>query len=167
MSFWGACATDRISLKIISPLRGPRMTKYMEPKLFVATKAFIKFQNKILIIKESSKYSDGTNAGKFDVPGGRIKPGQRFDESLLREIKEETGISVTIGQPFFANEWRPIVKGEQWQVVGVFFECESATDRVTLSEDHDEYLWIDPADFKKSNLIENLQPAFEAYLKRC
>lgn len=138
----------------------------MEPKLFVATKAFIKYQNKILIIKESAKYSDGTNAGKYDVPGGRIKPGQRFDESLLREIKEETGLEVTIGQPFFASEWRPIVKDELWQVVGMFFACESETDQVTLSEDHEQYLWINPADFKKYNLIENLQPAFESYLTK-
>jgi 8-oxo-dGTP diphosphatase len=136
----------------------------MEPKLFLATKAFIKYQNKILIIKESDKYADGTNAGKFDVPGGRIKPGQRFDESLLREIKEETGLEVKIGQSFFANEWRPVVKGVEWQVVGMFFECESASDKVILSQDHSEYLWINPADFKNYNLIENLQPAFEAYL---
>ncbi|MDP2587033.1 MAG: NUDIX domain-containing protein [Candidatus Komeilibacteria bacterium] len=135
----------------------------MEPKLFVATKAFIKYQDKILIIKESNKYTDGTNAGKFDVPGGRIKPGQRFDESLLREIKEETGLTVTIGQPFFANEWRPVVNDEQWQVVGMFFECQSTTNQVTLSEDHEEYLWIDPTDFKKYNLIENLTLAFESY----
>ncbi|MFA6304577.1 MAG: NUDIX domain-containing protein [Patescibacteria group bacterium] len=138
----------------------------MNIKLFIATKAFIKYRGKILIIKESNKYTEGTNVGKFDVPGGRIKPGQKFDESLLREIKEETGLEVIIGQPFFANEWRPMVKEEQWQVVGMFFECESATDKITLSKDHDEYLWIDPTNYKKYNLIANLQPAFEAYLKK-
>jgi len=58
----------------------------MIDKLFVATKAFVKFQGKILILRESSGYKDGVNVGKFDVPGGRIKPGQRFDESLQREI---------------------------------------------------------------------------------
>ena len=137
----------------------------MEPKLFIATKAFIKHQNKILIIKESNKYQDGTNAGKFDVPGGRIQPGQKFDESLIREIKEETGLEVTIGQPFFVNEWRPMVKGEQWQVVSIYFACESETDQITLIEELDEYLWIAPADFQKYNLIANLKPAFEIYLK--
>ncbi|MCX6785665.1 MAG: NUDIX domain-containing protein [Candidatus Komeilibacteria bacterium] len=138
----------------------------MNIKLFLATKAFIKHRGKILIIKESSNYQEGTNAGKFDVPGGRIKPGQNFAESLLREIKEETGLEVKIGQPFFVNEWRPIVKDEPWQVIGIFFKCTTETDKVILSQDHDEYLWIDPADFKKYNLIENLTPAFEAYLKK-
>lgn len=86
-------------------------------KLFVATKAFILYDGKVLLLKESSKYQDGTNAERFDIVGGRVEPGQRFDESLLREIKEETGLDVEIGRPFFVNEWRPIVRGEQWQIV--------------------------------------------------
>lgn len=82
-------------------------------KMFVATKAFIINNGRVLLLKESSKYTDGSNAGKFDVVGGRVEPGQRFDESLLREIKEETGLSVRLGRPFFVNEWRPKVRGEQ------------------------------------------------------
>lgn len=133
-------------------------------KLFVATKAFTVHNGKVLLLRESTKYSDGTNAGRYDVAGGRLKPGQRFDESLLREIQEETGLSVEIGRPFFVNEWRPVVREEQWQIVGTFFVCHASSDAVTLSEDHDEYVWIDPSTYKDYNLIENLYPAFEAYL---
>jgi 8-oxo-dGTP diphosphatase len=137
----------------------------MDIKMFVATKAFINFNGKILILRESTKYSDGSNANKYDVVGGRVNPGQRFDESLLREIEEETKLKVDVGRPFFVNEWRPVVRGEQWQIVGTFFECKAHSDKVELSEDHDEYLWIDPKDYKKFNLIENLLPAFESYIK--
>ncbi|MFA5010081.1 MAG: NUDIX domain-containing protein [Patescibacteria group bacterium] len=136
----------------------------MEPKIFVATKAFIVFNGKVLILRESTKYEDGSNVARFDVPGGRLKPGQRFDESLLREIMEETGLTVKIGKPFFVNEWRPVVRGEQWQIVGTFFECETNSDRVVLSEDHDAFEWIDPKEFQNYNLIPNLLPAFEAFL---
>jgi 8-oxo-dGTP diphosphatase len=138
----------------------------MEPKLFVATKAFIVHNGKVLILRESSKYEDGSNAGRFDVVGGRVQPGQRFDESLLREIREETGLDVRIGRPFFVNEWRPVVRGEPWQIVGTFFECFAVSDQVKLSEDHGEYQWIDPKDFRKFPLIDNLVPAFESYLNR-
>ena len=117
-------------------------------KLFIATKAFILYKNKILLLKESSNYSDGSNTGKYDVVGGRIEPGQRFDESLLREIKEETGLDAKIGNPFFVNEWRPKVRGEQWQIIGTFFECFTITDKVVLSKDHNEYVWIDPKDYR-------------------
>lgn len=136
----------------------------MEPKIFVATKAFIVHNGKVLILRESTKYEDGANAARFDVPGGRLQPGQRFDESLLREIQEETGLEVKIGKPFFVNEWRPVVRDEQWQIVGTFFICEADSDQVSLSEDHDAFEWINPEKYQNYNLIPNLLPAFEAYL---
>jgi 8-oxo-dGTP diphosphatase len=136
-----------------------------ETKLFVATKAFIFYQEKVLILRESLKYPDGSNSGKYDVVGGRIKPGQHFQESLIREIKEETGLNVEIGDPFFVGEWRPVVKGEHWQIVGIFFKCLASSDQVMLSEDHDDYLWIDPREFQKFQLIPNLEKAFQKYTK--
>lgn len=138
----------------------------MVPKLFMATKAFVAHQGKILILRESQKYLSGTNKGKFDVAGGRLRPGERFDEGLLREIKEETGLDVKIGKPFFAGEWRPVVEGKQLQIVGVFFECFSETDKVVLGKDHDKFMWIRPEDHRKYNIIDNLMPAFEAYLEK-
>jgi ADP-ribose pyrophosphatase YjhB (NUDIX family) len=138
----------------------------MQPKLFLATKAFIEHDGKVLVVRESKKYADGTNAGKYDVIGGRLAPGERFDDALIREIQEETGLAVFINKPFFVNEWRPHVRGEQWQVVGIFFSCTAGSEHVKLSGDHDEYKWIDPANYAQENLIENLHPAFEAYLNR-
>jgi len=137
-----------------------------EIKLFAAMRAFIKFGDKVLILRESSDYKDGANASRYDVVGGRITPGERFDESLLREIKEETGLNVKVGRPFAVNEWRPIVRGEQYHVVGTFFECESSTDKVVLSEDHDDHQWIKPEEYKNYNIIENLKIVFESYLNK-
>ncbi len=73
-------------------------------KLFVATKAFVLYENKMLILCESSKYIDRANTDKYDVVGGRIEPEQRFNESLLREVKEETGLdNIQIGDPFYVG----------------------------------------------------------------
>ena len=138
----------------------------MDIKLFVATKAFILHKGKVLIIKESSSYKDGTNVGKFGLVGGRVNPGERFDDGLIRETKEETGLNINIGNPFFVDEWRPFIKGEQWQIVATFFECTSESNKVILSEDHNEFLWINPEDYKKYPLIENLIPVFESFLNK-
>jgi 8-oxo-dGTP diphosphatase len=135
-------------------------------KLFAATKALISHNGKILLIQESSKYKDGSQTGKFDVVGGRVTPGEHFEESLKREILEETGMNVKIGAPFFVNESWPIVRDEKWQVIRIFFETFSEDDKVTLSEDHENYIWIDPKDYKNYPIIENLIPVFEAYLSR-
>lgn len=136
-----------------------------EIKLFCATKAFIVHNNKVLILRESTKYKDGTQLGNYDVPGGRMKPGASWEENLLREVKEETGLNVRIGDVIAVSEWRPVVKGEQWQIVAMFFECFSDTDKVTLSEDHDSFLWIDAKEYKKYPMPPKNLPAFEKYVQ--
>ena len=138
----------------------------MDPKLFIATKAFIVHDGKVLILREAGSYQDGTNLGRYDLPGGRLKPGERFDEALRREVREETGLEIDIGDPIAVNEWRPVVRDEPWQIVGVFFLCMAKTSAVKLSEDHDAFLWISPADFAAQPIIGNLSVAFESYLRR-
>ncbi len=133
-------------------------------KLFTATKALISHKGKILLIQESNKYSDGTQLGKFDVVGGRITPGENFEDCLKREVLEETGLEIVLGKPFFVSESRSTVRGENWQIIRIFFEAFSTKSEVALSEDHENYVWIDPRDYKNYKIIENLQPVFEAYL---
>ena len=77
----------------------------MEPKLFIATKAVIVHEGKILILREAGSYAEGTNMGRYDFPGGRLKPGEHFSQALGREVVEETGLSVQIGNPIAVNEF--------------------------------------------------------------
>lgn len=134
-------------------------------KQLVAMKALLIHNGKVLIVRESVKNPDGTNTGKYDVVGGRVEPGEHALDTLSREIKEETGIPADIGAPFHVGEWRPVVRGEEWQIIATFFTCTSPTDRVVLSRDHDDYQWIDPKQYRQYPLIGNLVPVFEAYLK--
>lgn len=135
-------------------------------KFFLATKGLINYQGKILLVRESPKYEVGTQTGKWDVPGGRLNPDEPFYEALAREIKEETGLSVKMGRPVFVNQVNPVVRGEEWQVVRMFFECFADSAEVKLSEDHDAYEWIEPEKYADYQIIGNLKPVFEAYLGR-
>ncbi len=137
----------------------------MEPKLFIATKALVVNNGKVLILRESGFYQDGMNAGRFDVPGGRLQPGERFDQALRREVLEETGLNVEILKPIAVNEWRPVVRGESWHIVGVFFECSTDSSAVRTGPDHDAHLWIDPIEHQKYGIIDNLKPVFVEYIK--
>lgn len=135
-------------------------------KLSIATKAFIIYNEKVLILRESSEYKGGINAGKYDVVGGRIKPGLGFDENLRREIKEETGLNVKIGDVFFVKEWGAVIEGVQERIIGIFFKCVVDSDKVLLSKDHDDFKWIKPEEYKNYNLIEDLSFVFENYLSK-
>ena len=139
----------------------------MSPKLFIATKAFIlNSEGRVLILRESGSYADGSNTGRYDLPGGRLNAGERFDEALTREVREETGLAVAIGDPITVNEWRPVVRGEEWQIVGIFFKCSAQDGEVALSGDHDAYEWINPTQYESFPIIGNLRPVFEAYIQR-
>lgn len=135
-------------------------------KQFVATKVLIEHDDKVLVLRESGKYVDGVHEGQYDVPGGRLAPGEPHDKALLREVKEETGLTISVGEPFAVTEWHPVVRGEQWQVVAIFFVAHSATDTVRLSEDHDDYKWINPKDYVSEGVIANMHDVFEKYLAR-
>lgn len=137
----------------------------METKIFVATKALIVHDGKILLLRESGSYHDGTNTGRYDVPGGRLHPGEHFAEALAREVREETGLTVAIGKPVAVNEWRPVVRGEPWHIVGIFFECHAETAVVTLGTDHDAHLWISPDEYESYSIIDNLKPVFAEYVR--
>jgi 8-oxo-dGTP diphosphatase len=133
-------------------------------RLFLATKALIQHQGLVLILRESNKYVDGVQEGKFDVPGGRITPGEHFLDSLRREVMEESGLTIQNINLLFINEVRVPKQEEEWQIVRTFYTAESSSNQVTLSDDHCEYQWIDPKNYRDYPIIENLTPVFEAYL---
>lgn len=134
--------------------------------LVVATKAFISHKGKVLLIRESEKYVNGTYKGKYDLPGGRIVPGETLENALKREVLEETGLDVKVGREVFACEWRKETSPEPTQVVCVFFESTTEKEIVKLGTDHDHFIWIDAQHYRNYPIIPNLIPAFKRYSER-
>ena len=134
-------------------------------KLFFAPKAFIVKDGKVLVVRESARHDTNAHAGEYSFVGGRIDDGEPWRDGFAREVKEEIGTEVQILRPLFISESFNKVQGEDWHIVRCFFLCEMRSDEIVLSPEHDEYKWIDPANYKTEHCIENEYGAFEAFLK--
>ena len=127
-------------------------------KLFVAAKAVVtRSDGRVLIVRESGSYDEGTNEGKWDVVGGRIDPEESLFEGLKREVAEESGLEVEIGKTITVHEKFQEIKGEQVHIIRIYFQCTTAQDEVVLSEDHDKYEWIGLSDVEDYSIMEDVK----------
>ncbi|MDO8504026.1 MAG: NUDIX domain-containing protein [bacterium] len=125
----------------------------------VATKAVIyNDEGKYLVLKKADK--EDINPNTFDIPGGRMSFGEKPEEALVREVKEETGLTV---KPLKVFEVWTFTKGD-FQLVGINYLCELIQGEIKLSEEHDRALWMSYAQVMDSKdfpgwLIETVRKA--------
>jgi len=130
----------------------------------IATKALIvNNRGHILILREANTYTEGTNIGRYHLPGGRLEPGEAFLDGLAREVGEETGLTIDIGKPLYVGEWRPVINGVPHQIVAIFFVCKALSNVVALSPEHDDFKWVTPAQSKQYDIMAPDDLVIEEY----
>lgn len=135
-------------------------------KLFVGAKSLIaRDDGKVLIVRESNEYDEGTEEGNWDVVGGRIEAGEALLEGLTREVAEESGLKVTVGAVFGVTENFPVIHGEKCHIIRVYYACHTVNTDVLLSADHDAFDWIDPSAHHDYGLMDDLHELFDTYIK--
>ena len=90
---------------------------------------------------------------KFELPGGHINFGENLIEGLKREIKEEFGVGIEVGDPFAAFDYKNDIKGSHSIEVIYFARLLDPIEKIALDpEDHSEFIWFDGNDF--SEIVE-------------
>ena len=103
-------------------------------------------EGKCLLIKRSMG-SKG-NPGKWDFPGGKVDPGETFDEGLLREVYEETKLRISLEKPLTMVE----SESPNNRVIYLFMEGKMIDGEVALSEEHEDHIWIEPQEMNTMDL---------------
>jgi len=111
-----------------------------EIKLEVGVKAFITNNDgKYLVLKRAKPYP-GLTETMWDIPGGRINPGEPLRDALSREIFEETKMIMT-GEPKIIYS-QDILRVEGRHTVRLTY-LANANGEITLDQDeHTEYSWV-------------------------
>ena len=100
------------------------------------TAAILVHKNKILIARR--KYTD-SESGKWEFPGGKIKEDETPEQCLAREMKEEFGIDVSVGEFFAESHYR-----YEHGTIRLLAYYTSWTGGPFSLNAHAEYRWADP-----------------------
>ena len=131
--------------------------KYPEPT--VGALIFNK-EGDILLLK-SVKWSNN-----YSIPGGHIEIGEKFEDALKREIKEETGLDIydikliSLLDSIFDKSF-----DREKHFIFIDFVCKTDSDRVVLNHESQEYIWISIPESLKLALNPTTRRFIQEYVK--
>lgn len=100
--------------------------------------------DKIFLCRRNPNKSLG---GYWEFPGGKVEADEKMEDSLLRELKEELGMKVSIGKHF-----KTVIHNyDSFTIELIAYICQFQEATYSLT-DHDKYEWMDKADLNKKKL---------------
>jgi ADP-ribose pyrophosphatase YjhB (NUDIX family) len=137
--FCPLCGDELVSVRS-GPDRGRRgcnrghFVHYNNPAL--TTFAFVERDGRYLILKRGQE----PYRGRWELPGGFVEAGERPDETIRREIYEETGLYVEPPRILGAYRSRYGDRGK-W-TVDVAYHCEASPGELRLSAESSSAEWV-------------------------
>lgn len=120
-------------------------------------------KNEFLMLQRSP--NDNFLPGYWELPGGRIDNGEDLVSGLQREIKEESGLEVSVINPLKAVSYYLDPENPR-ESYGIFYLCnlKKENQKVSLSEEHSDYKWVsfdNHNELKVSNLLKKFIEGFK------
>lgn len=113
------------------------------PEITVVAAIIFNSENKVLITKRPAGYH---LAGLWEFPGGKVEDGESYEEALIREIKEETNLNISVGELY----WQKSVDYSKKRVHLFFYNCSlNRVDQKVVCHEIDDYRWLEKKDLHK------------------
>ena len=111
----------------------------------VIVRCLVEHQGQYLVLQKSET-SD--RAGEWEVPGGKLDPGETLERGVHREVMEETGLDLDGFEYDKSNSY--IYDSEER--LSVIFRAASPSKAVKLSREHQDFRWIDSSNYNNIEL---------------
>jgi 8-oxo-dGTP diphosphatase len=122
----------------------------------IGVSCFLFNKDKVLILRRSEKES--FLPGFYELSGGKVEFGESAEEAVIREMKEETGLSIKVIKPYSTFSYVSN-DGERHTIDIQFVANLSGNSEVVLSQAHDDYKWIDSAEIKNLKISDQMKEA--------
>lgn len=100
-------------------------------------------------------------AGFWEFPGGKLEAGETHEDCLVRELKEELNLDVTVG----AYIGESILGEGENQIRLVAYAARTEREHIT-STDHDEVKWVSIYEFENYEFAPADLPIVKAVLAK-
>lgn len=102
----------------------------------------------------------GTNHdGGLVFPGGHIEPGESLKDSVIREMKEETGLDIIDPKPCGYKDW---IREDGTRYIVLLYKTNKFTGNLHTSEEG-RVFWLDRKDVDEANLIWNMRELLQIF----
>lgn len=91
--------------------------------------------------------------GRWSVPGGRVEAGESLQEAATREVLEETGLRVDVGDELWAVRV-PTGDGREFEIHD--FAATAAGGDLRAGDDADDARWVEPGSLAALRLTSRL-----------
>jgi 8-oxo-dGTP diphosphatase len=114
---------------------------------FAAVCILFNEENRLLLLKRAE--DDHWMGGKFALVGGSCEPNEIPEETIIREVKEETNLTIKKPKLCFST-----IEGNTF--VYVFIAKTNNSDKIKLNDESSGYLWVTSAEVEKHDTVPNL-----------
>ncbi len=132
------------------------MIKEKEQKVIVG--AIIHKEGKFLIVKRAM--NDKIFPGKWELPSGRIEFGEKPEDAIRREVKEETDLDTEDIEYFnirsYVFETRVDGKNIIRHNIDIAYLIKPKDSKVKLSDEHEDFCWIDSSSIKNYDTFKEI-----------
>ena len=103
------------------------------------------------MVKDGTKVlvQEKTDAGGIIFPGGHVEPGEPIVDSVIREIMEETGLTIESPELCGVKDW---MEEEGKRYVVFLFKADRFSGEVT-SSDEGRVFWMEKDDVLRSDWV--------------
>ena len=133
----------------------------MDKRWGLAAKVVLRDEHgRMLLLRRSNKCR--SFAGYWEWPGGAVEAGEEYAVAAVREAREETGLEVEVTG--FAGTF--YFEMAVAHVVAICLEARVIGGELRISDEHDDYAWVAPAELGQYRLVDAHGPAIYAYLQK-